>query len=192
MSIDAQDPPGRRPPGGGALHSPQTDEDYGRLRADVVRVVAQICPSWLAGSSDDLVQAVMSRIVKAQRRCEGTAQLSTFYLRKAAHSALVDEIRLRRRRQEVTVDWEMADAGPVAALPDPERRSAGRQLGRAIRDCLKTLVRPRRLAVALHLLGHSVPEVGRLMRCPPKRADNLVYRGLADLRGCLERRGITP
>lgn len=174
------------------LHSPQTDEDYGRLRADVVRVVAHLCPSWLAGSSDDLVQAVLIRVVEAQKRREGTAELSTFYLRKAAHSALVDEIRRRRRRQEVAVDWEMEDAGPVAALPDPERYSAGRQLGRAIRDCLKTLVRPRSLAVVLHLQGHSVPEVGRLMRWTLKRAENLVYRGLADLRGCLERRGIAP
>lgn len=174
------------------LHSPQTDEDYGRLRADVARVVAHVCPSWLADSSDDLVQAVLIRVVEAQKRREGTAELSTFYLRKAAHSALVDEIRRRRRRQEVAVDWEMEDAGPVTALPDPERHSAGRQLGRTIRDCLKTLVRPRSLAVVLHLQGHSVPEVGRLMRWTLKRAENLVYRGLADLRGCLERRGIAP
>jgi DNA-directed RNA polymerase specialized sigma24 family protein len=67
------------------LHSPQTDEDYGRLRADVARVVAHVCPSWLAGSSDDLIQAVLIRVVEAQKRREGTAELSTFYLRKAAH-----------------------------------------------------------------------------------------------------------
>ena len=53
-------------------------------------------------------------------------------------------------------------------------------------------MRPRRLAVTLHLQGHSVPEVGRLMGWSAKKADNLVYRGRADLRECLELRGIRP
>ena len=193
MSIDRQDPPPeRRAAGGGALHSPQTEEDYDRLRADVARVVAYVCPPELASRSDDLVQAVVIRIVEVQRKREGSAEFSSFYLRKAAHSALVDEIRRLRRRHEVALTEESEDYGPVAIQPDPERHSAGKQLGRAIRDCLRTLVRPRRLAVVLNLQGHSVPEVGRLLSWTPKRAENLVYRGLADLRGCLERRGIAP
>jgi RNA polymerase sigma-70 factor (ECF subfamily) len=192
--MDAQDlPPARRPAGEGALpHSPLTDDDYARLRADVARVVAQVCPAWLGSRADDLVQAVVIRVVEAQRKREGTGEFSTFYLRKAAHSALVDEIRRCRRRQEVALQSETEEDGPVAAQPDPERFSAGRQLGRAIRDCLQTLVRPRRLAVVLNLQGHSVPEVGRLLRWKPKRAENLVYRGLADLRDCLEKRGVAP
>jgi len=192
--MNAQDPPPERPaPDVGVLHSPRTEDDYGRLRADVARVVAHVCPAWLASRSDDLVQAVLMRVVAAQKQHEGAGEFSTFYLRKAAHSALVDEIRRWRRRQEVALPAAAEEGGgPVAAQPDPERDSAGRQLGRAIRDCLKTLVRPRRLAVVLNLQGHSVPEVAQLLRWSPKRAENLVYRGLADLRGCLERRGIVP
>jgi RNA polymerase sigma-70 factor (ECF subfamily) len=193
MPTDGQDlPPERRAAYAGALHSPQTEEDYHRLRADVARVVAYVCPPELASRSDDLVQAVVIRVVEVQKKREGSGEFSTFYLRKAAHSALVDEIRRLRRRHEVSLTDESEDAGPAAAQPDPERHSAGKQLGRAIRDCLKTLVRPRRLAVVLNLQGHSVPEVGRLLSWTAKRAENLVYRGLADLRGCLERRGITP
>jgi len=194
MPTDAQDPPTeRRPSGGGALsHTPLTEGDYGRLRADLARVVAQVCPAWLASRADDLVQVVLIRVVEMQKKREGTGEFSAFYLRKAAHNALVDEIRRLRRRQEVPLNGEIGDAGPVATHPDPERHSAGRQLGRAIRDCLQTLVRPRRLAVVLNLQGHTVPEVGRLLRWTAKRAENLVYRGLADLRGCLERRGIAP
>jgi RNA polymerase sigma-70 factor, ECF subfamily len=193
MATDGQDPPPeRRAAYGGALHSPRTEEDYDRLRADVARVVAYVCPPELASRSDDLIQAVVIRVVELQRKREGSGEFSSFYLRKAAHSALVDEIRRQRRRPEVPLTEEREVAGPAAAQPDPERRSAGRQLGRAIRDCLKTLVRPRRLAVVLNLQGHSVPEVGRLLGWTPKRAENLVYRGLADLRGCLERKGVTP
>jgi RNA polymerase sigma-70 factor (ECF subfamily) len=162
------------------------------LRADVARVVARACPAWLASRSDDLVQAVLMRVVAMQKQREGAAEFSTFYLRKAAHSALVDEIRRWRRRQEVGLQGEVEDDSLAATQPDPERLSAGKQLGRAIRDCLQTLVRPRRLAVVLNLQGHSVPEVGQLLRWTSKRAENLVYRGLADLRHCLEGRGIVP
>jgi RNA polymerase sigma-70 factor (ECF subfamily) len=194
MPVNGQNPPSgqSRPPGDGEVHSPLTDDDYRQLRADLVRVVAQVCPAWLASRSDDLVQVVLMRVVAAQEKREGSGVFSTFYLRKAAHSALVDEIRRLRRRQEVALDAADEGAEPAATAPDPERHSAGRQLGRAIRDCLKTLVRPRRLALVLHLEGHSVPEVGRLLHWPVKRAENLVYRGLADLRECLGRKGMAP
>jgi RNA polymerase sigma-70 factor, ECF subfamily len=187
------EPPADQPFGsGGEVHSSRSEEDYARLRADVRRVVARICPSWLGSRAEDLVQMVLLRVLALQRQTEGTAEVSTFYLRKAAHSVLVDEIRRQRRRQEFSLDPEIADAGPPSAIPDPESFSSGRQVGRAIRDCLSTLVRPRRLALVLHLQGHSVPDVGRLLSWSPKRAENLVYRGLADLRRCLADRGITP
>ena len=75
--------------------------------------------------------------------------------------------------------------------PDPERAAAGRELGAVIQGCLGRLVRPRRLAVTLHLMGHSVPEAARLLGWSVKRLENLVYRGLADLRGCLKTSGVT-
>jgi RNA polymerase sigma-70 factor (ECF subfamily) len=192
MPIDAQEPPlGWRGSAGGELHSPLTEEEYGRLRADVVRVVSHVCPAWLASRSDDLVQAVLIRVVQAKRKREGTGEFSTFYLRKAAHSALVDEIRRWRRRREVPLNGQSeGEVAPAVTEPDPEHQAAGRQLGRLIRECLQTLVSPRRLAVVLNLQGHSVPEVGQLLRWSTKRAENLVYRGLADLRACLVRRGV--
>lgn len=79
-----------------------------------------------------------------------------------------------------------------AQLPDPESRSSGREMGRAIRRCLAELIRPRRLAVSLHLQGHRIKEVGELMGWSAKRAENLIYRGLADLRACLEGKGFGP
>jgi RNA polymerase sigma-70 factor (ECF subfamily) len=44
----------------------------------------------------------------------------------------------------------------------------------------------------LHIQGHSVDEISALLDCSRKKADNLVYRGLADLRACLSARGVTP
>jgi RNA polymerase sigma-70 factor (ECF subfamily) len=36
-----------------------------------------------------------------------------------------------------------------------------------------------------------VPELGRLLGWNAKKAENLVYRGLADLRGCLTEKGVS-
>ena len=48
------------------------------------------------------------------------------------------------------------------------------------------------MAVTLYLQGHSVPEAARVLDWPAKRTENLVYRGLADLRECLMKKGIQP
>ena len=45
-------------------------------------------------------------------------------------------------------------------------------------------------AVTLHLQGHRGAETARLLGWSAKRAENLIYRGLADLRACLEARGM--
>ena len=75
---------------------------------------------------------------------------------------------------------------------DPERVAASRQIGRGIQDCLSRMQRDRRLAVTLHLQGHSVPDAARVLDWPAKRTENLVYRGMADLRECLMSKGIQP
>jgi len=168
--------------------------DYVQLHRDLVKAVDRICPRWLADRADDLVQVALMRVMEIQRKKEGTAEFSPFYLKKAADSALIDEIRRLRRRQEVSIEGDDENGGtaydPAAPAPDPERASAGREIGRAIRDCMGRMVAPRRHAVTLNLQGHSVPEIGKLLGWTAKKAENLVYRGMSDLRGCLGEKGI--
>jgi RNA polymerase sigma-70 factor (ECF subfamily) len=87
---------------------------------------------------------------------------------------------------------DSAAAIPATSQPDPEREAASRGIGAAIRDCLLKMVDARRRAVTLHLLGHTVPEIADLLGHRVKQSDNLVYRGMADLRRCLSGKGITP
>ncbi|MFL6258563.1 MAG: RNA polymerase sigma factor [Thermoanaerobaculia bacterium] len=175
--------------------SPESPMDYAQLHRDLVRAVDRVCPRWMADRADDLVQVALMRVMEIQRKKEGTAEFSAFYLKKAAYSAMIDEIRRLRRRQEVSLEGGSGEEvvvvyDPAAPDPDPERASAGRQVGRAIRDCLGRMVSPRRHAVTLNLQGHSVPEIGRLLGWTAKKAENLVYRGMSDLRGCLGTKGI--
>jgi RNA polymerase sigma-70 factor, ECF subfamily len=168
---------------------------YTRLRQDLVRAVARLCPRWLADRRDDLVQAAVMRVIhitgKQPASGEGNQPLSTSYLYKVAYSVVVDEIRRRRRWGETGLDDE-ALARVAIARENPERTAASKEIGRGIEECLTGMKRERRLAVTLHLQGHTVPEAARILDWAAKQTENLVYRGLADLRACLMARGIRP
>ena len=172
--------------------------DYAKLRQDFVKAVARLCPGWLANQRDDLVQAAVMRVMQIVSRRTAAdigdagaedPKLAASYLYRVAHSALVDEIRRANRRQETALDDSSIDRVAIT-FQDPERRAASREIGRSIQACLAAMHRDRRQAVALYLQGHSVPEAARLLDWPAKRTENLVYRGLAELRECLMAKGI--
>src|SRR4030095_2192143 len=103
----------------------------------------------------------------------------------------------RRRGCEVareTVRETGEDDRPLEprAQGDPEQDTSFGELGAAVRDCLVAMKRERRLAVMLHLQGHPVAEAARILDWSVKRTENLVYRGLADLRQCLACKGHRP
>ncbi len=163
------------------------------LRRRVAAAVRRVCPPWLALQADDIVQNVLLRLAGSTAEGEEERQFSSIYLEKAAYGATVDEIRRACRRREVPLpeDEGDGDLAPATAA-DPERSAASTEIGRGIRDCLRGLPRPRKLAVTLYLQGCSVPESAQRLGWSPKRTENLVYRGLADLRFCLSRKGLTP
>ena len=168
--------------------------DYAALRRDIARAVARLCPSWLAAARDDLVQAAVMRVMRVAEQPdagEGSRVLSASYLYRIAHSVLVDELRRRNRRRETDLDDATGDL-PAARTADPERETASREIARGIRACLQELTRDRRLAVTLHLQGHSIGDAARILEWAHKRTENLVYRGLADLRACLAAKGLRP
>ncbi len=165
------------------------------IRRRLVRAVARQCPAWLSDHREDLVQEAMLRVVDLLRR-DPEREFNDAYLRRTAYSALVDEIRRARWRRETSLDsFAEADGESIALqpesdLPDPEKASAGHQLGDAIQDCLGRLVPPRRHAVVLYLQGYGGPESARLLGWDKKRVNNLVYRALDDLRRCLGGKGL--
>ncbi|MGH9158411.1 MAG: RNA polymerase sigma factor [Vicinamibacteraceae bacterium] len=169
--------------------------DYSDLRQRLARAVARMCPGWLSSQRDDLVQSAVVRLMQLVKKKtvggEGDPPFAPFYLYKVAYSALVDEIRLVRRRRETDIE-DHAGGVRAVATEDPERAAASREVGRAVRDCLARMTRDRRLAVTLYLQGHTVLEASRILDWPVKRTENLVYRGLADLRKCLMSKGIRP
>jgi len=165
------------------------DDEATRLREVLVRAVARVCPRHLASQRDDIVQNALMRVLEIQRRGEQNAVRTSSYLWQAAYTATIDEIRRRSRRKEVALE-DTAAEGPVQAsrVDEEERRRIGLEIAR----CLARLAPPRRHAVGLYLFGFQADESARVLGWNAKRAQNLTYRGLADLRRCLESKGVRP
>lgn len=167
------------------------------LRALVVRAVRRQCPAWLSADAEDIAQVAVAKVMASGKTGEGNPDLPASYLYKVVHSALVDEIRRRRRRREEALEVVSAEGEPrrvrePVAAGDPESEASRRELGSAVRSCLSAMKRERRLAVVLYLQQHTVPETARILGWAAKRTENLVYRGLADLRQCLLAKGHRP
>jgi RNA polymerase sigma-70 factor (ECF subfamily) len=190
--------PGESPGGRGAVCAAdgptQSDnERLERLRQRIAAAVRRTCPPWLARQSDDIVQVLLLRLAGTGQETEGERRFSSIYIEKAAYGATVDEIRRHSRRQEEPLPEGSGSSDlEAAAINDPERQTASAEIGHGIRECLATLGPPRRLAVTLYLQGCSVPEAAQRLGWTTKRTENLVYRGLADLRSCLSRKGLAP
>lgn len=166
--------------------------DLEDVRRQLITAMRRVCPPSIADEAEDLVQRAMVKLMKSQGLSEGKPGISASYLWRVAYTAVIDEIRRRDRRREVPLIENSAVAIPAASEPDPEREATSRSIGEAIRDCLSQMAASRRRAVTLHLVGHTVPEISRLLDLGSKQADNLVYRGMADLRHCLSGKGVTP
>lgn len=179
-------------PAGGLAPTPDQEERYAAIRRELTRAVRSVCPPWLRERSEDVVQNALLRVYNLDRRAEAPRDLAPSYLWKVAYSAAVDEMRRAGGRPNEIPLAEMSESAPSETEAGPERKAAGRQLGTAITSCLGTMVDARRHAVALYLYGHNVPQAAKLLGWGRKRVENLVFRGLADLRRCLENKGFQP
>lgn len=173
--------------------APGDDLGFSQLHARLTRAVAASSPTWLSDRTDDIVQSAMLRVIKIVKRNEGKSGFTSSYLWKVAYSALVDEIRRHRSRREVEFSEEVVQ-GQLghSTFPNPERQAGASEAGELLRDCMTQMLQTRRSAVTAYLQGHTIPETARLLGWTAKRAENLVYRGLSDLRRCLQMKGVRP
>ncbi len=165
-------------------------DDYEQLREVIASSLWRISPTLSATQREDVIQRSLLGLLQHRNRHEGVEHYSTSYLRQAAYHALIDELREANRRPEV--ELEESSVVLPSKKPGPDQWSLSQEIGQAIRECLRRLPAPRRLALSLVLLGHSVPEVAALGGWNAKKTENLVYRGRRDVKKCLQARGIEP
>lgn len=158
----------------------------GDLRDRMAKAVRRVCPDWMRDEEDDLVQMAIMRLMRGGMPKEITGG----YLSKVAYSAVIDEIRRKKRRQEVgmtpSVDERMEDVRSLG----PEQLARAGQIGEVVVEVLQTLAPARRRAVTLYLQGYPIPEIASFLDWDRKKASNAVYRGLGDMREGLRARGV--
>ena len=143
------------------------------IRLVLERAIRSRCFGLLASARDDLVQSAMVRILERDRH-EDLGRRGASYAWKVAQSVIVDELRRLGRERRM--------AESVSEVKQSWVDPAGRI---QLRQCLERLEERRRMAVTLHLSGLRIPEVARAAGWTEKTAENLIYRGLDDLRALL-------
>jgi RNA polymerase sigma-70 factor (ECF subfamily) len=192
MSQDRDPDGGAGPAGPGPIETdPQADE-LEDLRRRVGSAVRRHCPARLAGQADDIVQNVLLKLLKSIRESARKRTFSSVYLEKSVSGAVVDEIRRACRRREEPLAHGETMGRFATGTASPENGTFSKEIVRGILDCLDDLVQPRRLAVTLYLYGSTAPETAGRLSWSLQKTESLVYRGLADLRRCLERKGLKP
>ena len=143
------------------------------IRLVLERAIRSRCFGLLASAREDLVQSAMVRILERDRH-EDLGRRGASYAWKVAQSVMVDELRRLGRERRL--------AESVSEVKQSWVDPAGRI---QLRQCLERLEERRRMAVTLHLSGLRIPEVARAAGWTEKTAENLIYRGLDDLRSLL-------
>lgn len=172
---------------------PSPEARLEELRPRLLAAVRRSCPRWLAESAEDICQEALVRLA---RRLEADGERadapSPSYLKKTAYNAVIDAIRAHRGRRTKETELDRDVPATDSASAGAERLAVAAEIGVGIRDCLTRMTRLRRIAVTLHLQGHTLAEASRLLGWPQTRTTNLVYRGLKDLRACLAAKGMKP
>ena len=166
--------------------------DFEWIRRQLVAAVGRACPRRLADQREDIVQSALVRLIRILDREESPTTPSATYIWSTAYSVTLDELRSARHRRERPLDESEAEQRGAPPGSNPEEQSTARQLGRGVLDCLRGTLPERKRAVMLHYLGYKPREVAHMLGVSAKKISNLVYRGLDDLRRCLEAKGLTP
>lgn len=170
---------------------PTLDAFLAQHGATLRRLAERLCPRGMGVEPAEIEQEARVRLWRTFER-ETNLREPASYLYRVAAAAAIDAVRRRRARREETLD--PPGEGQGHDLPangtSPEAAALTRELREAIGRAVASLPEPRQQAVRLHLLGFTTGEIGALAGWTEAKARNLVYRGLADLRGRLVEDGI--
>lgn len=131
----------------------------------------------------DIEQEVRIRLWKALER-DRNAAFHTSYIQRVVLTTVIDAIRAANARPAEPLP-ETAEEGGMAFMdsgPGPERRARGAEDFERIMACMAELPERRRKAVALHLQGFSLREIGQFSGTSEEAARKLLDRGMETLR----------
>jgi RNA polymerase sigma-70 factor (ECF subfamily) len=170
--------------------SPALDQLLARFGETVRRVAGR---HGLADEADDVLQEVRIRLWRARASGERIESANASYVYRTAVTAALDLIRRRRARKEDLMDpTTFAARATASAEPTPGDAVESAEMVRQVERAVDGLSPARRPVVRMYLAGYRQDEIADLMGWSEPKTRNLLYRGLADLRGRLTELGIGP
>ena len=139
---------------------------------------------------DEVVQEVRIRLWQACPTSEQIQALGASYVYRAATSAARDLLRRRRARGASLTD-SVDEYTNIAVAADASEEAEARDLEQQILAVIETIPLSRRAVVRMYLSGYDREEIAELLGWSEAKTRNLLYRGLADLRSGLTRKGIS-
>jgi len=139
----------------------------------------------------DIEQEVRIRLWKALER-DRNAAFHTSFIQRVVLTTVIDAIRAANARPSEPIPEGADEAGTAFIEPaaGPERNASGMAEFDRIVACMAELPERRRKAVALHLQGFSLREIGTFSGTSEEAARKLLDRGLQMLRESLAVNGI--
>ncbi len=135
--------------------------------------------------AEDVCAQVFAEAIKSLPKLKWKGSPVLAFLYTVAGRRLID--RARREKEDVSDVEAMPE--PAAKTPSVEILAQKGALGRAIGD----LPEDQRLCVYLQVVqGYSFAEVAEIAGRSEKACKGLVYRGLEQVRGSLEKEGVSP
>jgi len=139
---------------------------------------------------DDVLQEVRIRLWQACPTSEQIQALGASYVYRAATTAARDLLRRRRARAASLTD-DVDEHSNLAVTANASDDTEAGDLERQVLAVLDTIPLSRRSVVRMYLSGYDRAEIAELLGWSEAKTRNLLYRGLADLRDGLTRKGIT-
>ena len=138
----------------------------------------------------DIEQEVRIRLWRALER-DRNAAFHASYIHRTVLSAVIDAIRAANARPADPMPDEESPGFEAfaSAGPGPERLAGGAQDFSRVAACMAGLPLRRREAVALHLQGFSLREIGNAVGVSEEAARKLLDRGMLTLRERLAAQG---
>jgi RNA polymerase sigma factor (sigma-70 family) len=149
---------------------------------------------------EDVLQELRVRLGRTRSSGETSRALGVSYVYRTAVAAALEVVRQRRAGAGLSGDATDSQASEgIDAADASTLRYGGRdeslahaEFVRTIADAGRTLIEPRRVVVRMYLVGYSREDMASILGWSEAKVRNLLYRGLADLRAELGRRGIGP
>lgn len=168
---------------------PERERQLERIHRVLTTCVRKACSKDLLPLAEDIAQKAMVTLLARIDASDEALDFGNAYLWRVANHAVIDELRKRQRNREEASEHS-DDA--ISTRGDPGDADDRRRILEGVRTCLASANEDRRAALGLYLQGLELREIARSLQFDRKRADNLVYRGLAALRTCLEGKGLAP